>query len=44
MFDNKLENFDDDFFENVENNSVSYSNLPPGKYRFIVRGSNNDDV
>ena len=44
MFSYKLENFDDDFFENVENNSVSYSNLPPGKYRFIVRGSNNDDV
>ena len=38
----KLEGVDKEWFDDLENNSVSYHNLSPGKYRLLVRGSNND--
>ena len=44
LYSYKLENFDEGFFEIQGEHSVSYSNLPPGEYRFVVKGSNNDDV
>lgn len=44
LYSYRLENYEDRFYENVTNNSVSYSNLPPGRYRFVVKGSNNDNV
>lgn len=37
-----LEGFDTDWHDVCNNRSVSYFNLPPGKYTFKVRGSNND--
>ncbi len=36
----KLEGFDDHFTTAQENNRATYTNLNPGRYRFIVRGSN----
>lgn len=34
----KLEGFDSEFIQTGENNYVSYTNLNPGRYTFIVRG------
>ena len=36
-----LEGFDKDWYE-TGNRTVSYSNLPHGKYRFMVKAANND--
>ncbi len=38
----KLEGVDKEWFDDWENNSVSYHNLAPGRYRLLVKGSNND--
>ena len=38
----KLKNIDEDWIYTRENTSASYANLPPGKYQFIVKASNND--
>lgn len=38
----KLEGVDKEWFNDLENNYVSYNNLAPGKYHLLVRGSNND--
>lgn len=40
----KLEGFDDDWSPYSTSSSVSYSNLPPGKYTFKVRAKNCDGV
>lgn len=39
-----LKGFDNQWSKPSNENSVSYTNLPYGKYTFRVRGSNNDDV
>lgn len=38
----RLEGVDKEWITNSDNNSASYTNLPPGEYEFEVRGSNND--
>ncbi|MCH5716162.1 triple tyrosine motif-containing protein [Niabella hibiscisoli] len=38
-----LEGFDKDWKETAEG-SVTYTNLPPGKYRLLVKGANNDGL
>lgn len=40
----KLEGFDKEWIDYGERRFVSYTNLPPGKYIFKVKGSNNDGV
>lgn len=37
-----LNGVDKEWISNSENNTASYTNLPPGEYKFEVRGSNND--
>lgn len=39
-----LEGFDKQWNEVGTRHTAYYTNIPPGKYRFIVRGSNNDGV
>lgn len=38
-----LKGVDKEWIVNSKKNSASYTNLSPGKYEFIVRGSNNDN-
>lgn len=38
----RLKGVDKEWVINSEQNTASYTNLPPGKYEFEVRGSNND--
>jgi signal transduction histidine kinase/ligand-binding sensor domain-containing protein len=40
----RLEGFDEDWIDNQTLNYARYSNIPPGKYTFYVKGSNNDFV
>ena len=44
MYAYKLEGFDNDwnFVDNTQ--KVTYTNLPAGKYTFLVRGTNNDGI
>ncbi len=37
-----LEGFDKEWYTATDTRSVSYSNLPHGKYRFMVKAANND--
>jgi PAS domain S-box-containing protein len=39
-----MEGFDDEWRQLGTQRQVTFSNLPPGKYTFHVRGSNNDQV
>lgn len=39
-----LQGLDKDWFTTDEATSVTYSNLPPGHYRFLLRAANNDGV
>lgn len=39
-----LENFNNTWIHSGANNSATFTNLPPGKYVFRVKGSNNDGV
>jgi len=39
-----LEGFDEDWIDGRNVRRVTYTNLDPGKYQFLVRGSNNDGV
>ncbi|MDF2438750.1 MAG: rsbU 7 [Bacteroidota bacterium] len=39
-----LQNFDQDWLPEGKSTSTTYSNLPPGKYTFLVKASNNDGV
>lgn len=43
-YEYKLEGLDDKWNQLQDGNSVSYSNLPPGKYRFLVRAANSNNV
>ncbi len=38
----KLEGFDRDWYSQTDKRSVSYSNLPAGHYRFLVKAANSD--
>jgi ligand-binding sensor domain-containing protein/signal transduction histidine kinase len=38
-FQYRLENFDDHWVSAIRNRSAYYTNLPPGKYRFVVRAT-----
>lgn len=40
----KLEGYDSDWHETVDRRLASYTNLPPGNYRFRVKASNNNGV
>lgn len=40
----KMENIDDGWIYTRNNHSASYAKLPPGKYTFKVRASNNDGI
>jgi len=40
----KLDGFDDKWVPSSSNRQVIYSNLPPGKYIFKLKSSNNDDI
>ena len=40
----KMEGIDSDWTYTAKNNSVSYAGLSPGKYTFMVKGSNNDGI
>jgi two-component sensor histidine kinase len=40
----KLENFDPQWIENGTKNSATYTNLPPGDYKFRVQGANSAGV
>lgn len=40
----RLAGWDSDWIEAGSRTQASYSNLPPGKYRFEVTGSNNDGI
>ena len=44
QFSYKLEGFDDDWIRNGNKRSASYTNIKPGNYIFLVKGSNNDVV
>lgn len=41
-FSYKLEGIDTEWNSNIRENFATYHNLPPGKYCFSVKGSNND--
>lgn len=40
----RLEGLEDEWHEAIGRNSAEYGPLSPGKYRFVVRGSNNDGL
>ena len=40
----RLEGFDKEWIDNGNRHYASYTNIPPGKYVFRVKGSNNDGV
>ncbi|MBX2960770.1 MAG: hypothetical protein KF732_12535 [Flavobacteriales bacterium] len=40
----KLEPFDKDWYKNTKKTSVTYSNLPPGEYKFLLKARNNDGI
>lgn len=44
MYAYKMDNIDLDWIYTQNVNSASYSKLPPGKYTFRVKGSNNDGL
>ncbi|MBN1951718.1 MAG: response regulator [Bacteroidales bacterium] len=43
-FSYKLEGFDTKWTNSGTGRSANYTNIPPGKYVFLVKGSNNDGV
>ncbi|GAB4314652.1 MAG: hybrid sensor histidine kinase/response regulator transcription factor [Bacteroidales bacterium] len=40
----KLQNFDTDWNPVTESNRVTYTNIPPGEYTFMVKSSNSDGI
>lgn len=40
----KMENLDKEWIYTKDNQSATYANLSPGKYKFIVKACNNDNV
>jgi ligand-binding sensor domain-containing protein len=44
MYSYKLEGYDKDWSPHTEINNTKYDNLPPGKYTFKVKSSNNEGI
>lgn len=44
LFSYKMEGLDEEWSNNIKNTSVTYRNLTPGKYCFLLKGANNDGV
>ena len=44
MYQYKLEGLDNDWTPPTSKNEATYSSLPPGKYKFLVKAMNNDGV
>lgn len=44
MFSYKMEGIDNNWFNNIKYNSVTYNNLAPGEYCLYIKGSNNDGI
>lgn len=44
MYAYKMENIDDNWIYTRDNHTASYAKLPPGKYTFKVKASNNDGI
>jgi signal transduction histidine kinase/ligand-binding sensor domain-containing protein/CheY-like chemotaxis protein/AraC-like DNA-binding protein len=42
MYSYKLENYDNDWSIPSKNKTATYTQLPPGEYRFLVKATNND--
>ncbi len=40
----KMENLDEEWIYTKDNQSATYANLSPGKYKFIVKACNNDNI
>jgi signal transduction histidine kinase/ligand-binding sensor domain-containing protein/DNA-binding response OmpR family regulator len=40
----KLENFNKDWIHSGTTHTATYTHLPPGKYIFLIKGSNNDGI
>ncbi len=40
----KLDNWDKDWLPAGKEQKATYTNLPPGKYRFVVKAANNDGI
>lgn len=43
-FSFKLEPFDAEWYQNTKKTFITYSNLPPGEYTFLLKAKNNDGV
>ncbi|MEO8232183.1 MAG: two-component regulator propeller domain-containing protein [Ignavibacteriota bacterium] len=44
QFKYKLEGFDADWINSASNRTATYTNINPGNYRFIVKGTNSDGI
>lgn len=44
IYSYRLEPFDEEWISAGNRNFATYTNLPPGSYRFMVRGANNDEI
>jgi len=40
----KLQGYDDEWISSNDGLDIRYTNVPPGRYRFMAKGSNNDGV
>ena len=40
----RLEGFDRDWIHKAQFRQATYTNLPPGSYRFVVQAANNDGI
>lgn len=43
-FSYKMEGLDNNWFNNIKSNYVTYNNLAPGKYCLCIKGTNNDQI
>ena len=44
QYKHKLEGYNNDWIENGTSNTVKFSNLSPGSYKFLVTGTNSDGI
>lgn len=44
LFAYKLDGFDDEWIYTSDNRFITYSNIPPGKYTFLLKAANNNGV
>ena len=44
IYSYRLEPFDEEWISAGNRNFATYTNLPPGSYRFMVKGANNDEI